>query len=117
MFVIRLYGELLIEKVYIIYLYHFLRDRGLKNTGHQQRVQFCRWLLHNEVEDCDFLESIIWIDKSILTREGVFNVHNKHHYAQKNPRLVRQQRFPRRFSINEWMGVIGGVLIDPFLGL
>ncbi|KAL4098417.1 hypothetical protein QTP88_023036 [Uroleucon formosanum] len=35
----------------------------------------------------------------------------------ENPHLVRQQRFQRRFSINVWMGVIGGVLIGPFLGL
>jgi hypothetical protein len=30
--------------------------------------------------------------------------------------MVRQQRFQRRFLINVWMGVIGGVLIGPFLG-
>lgn len=47
----------------------------------------------------------------------MFNVYNRHYYAQENPHLVRQQRFQRRFSINVWMGVIGGVLIDPFLGL
>lgn len=100
-----------------LYPYHFLRVHGLENTDHQQRVQFCRWLLHNEVEDCNFLQSIIWTDESTFTREGVFNVHNRHYYAQENPHLVRQQRFQRRFSINVWMGVIGGVLIGPFLGL
>ncbi|KAL4089948.1 hypothetical protein QTP88_024875 [Uroleucon formosanum] len=34
-----------------LYPYHFLRVHGLENIDHQQRVQFCRWLLHNEVED------------------------------------------------------------------
>ncbi|KAL4126443.1 hypothetical protein QTP88_010665 [Uroleucon formosanum] len=100
-----------------LYPYYFLRVHGLENTDHQQRVQFCRWLLHNEVEDCNFLQSIIWTDESTFTREGVFNVHNRHYYVQENPHLVCQQRFQRRFSINVWMGVIGGVLIGPFLAL
>ncbi|CAI6359122.1 unnamed protein product [Macrosiphum euphorbiae] len=97
--------------------YHFLRVHGLENADHQQRVQFCRWLLHNAVEDRGFFQSIMWTDESTFTREGVFNVHNSHHYAQENPRLVRQQRFQRRYSINVWMGIIGGVLIGQFLGL
>jgi len=100
-----------------LYPYHCLRIHGLENVDHQQCVQFCRWLLHNEVEDCGFLQSILWTEESTFTREGVFNVQNSHHYSQENPHLVRQQRFQCRFSINVWMGIIDGVLIGPFLGL
>jgi hypothetical protein len=100
-----------------LYPYNLLRVHDLKNTDHQQRVQFCRWLLHNEVEDYDFLQSITWTDESTFIREGVFNIHNRSHYAQENPRFVHQQRFKWRFPINVWMGVIGGVLIGPFIAL
>ncbi|KAL4148262.1 hypothetical protein QTP88_002542 [Uroleucon formosanum] len=72
---------------------------------------------YHYLRDCGVLQSILWTDESTFTREGVFNVHNSHHYAQENPRLVRQQRFQRRFSINVWMGIIDGVLIGPLLGL
>jgi len=51
-----------------LYPYNFLKVHGLENADHQQRVQLCRWLLHNEVEDCDFLQSILWTDESTFTR-------------------------------------------------
>ncbi|KAL4149757.1 hypothetical protein QTP88_003625 [Uroleucon formosanum] len=70
-----------------LYPYHFLTVNGLENADHQQRAQFCRWLLHNEVEDCGFLQSILWTDESSFTREDVFNVHNSHHHAEENPLL------------------------------
>lgn len=76
-----------------LYPYHFLRVQGLENADHQQRVEFCRWLLHNEVQEWRFLQRILWTDECTFTREGVFNCHNRHHYAYENPRLVRQQRF------------------------
>lgn len=47
----------------------------------------------------------------------MFNVYNRHYYAEENPCLVRQQRFQRKLSINVWMGVISSILISQFLGL
>ncbi|KAL4119670.1 hypothetical protein QTP88_012462 [Uroleucon formosanum] len=76
-----------------LYPYHFLRVHGLENADHQ-RVQFCRWLLHNEVEDCGFLQTVITMHRKI---------HAWYVNKDSNADLV-------------WMGIIGGVLIGSFLG-
>lgn len=47
----------------------------------------------------------------------MLNVHSRHHYAEENLCLLCQQRFQRRFSINVWISVIGGMIIDTYLGI
>jgi len=97
--------------------YHFLRVQGLEGTDSQQRINFCKWLLYNDVEDPQFFRRILWTDESTFTREGGFNVHNRHYYAAENPRLIRQQRFQRRFKINVWIGCIGNLIVGPLFDL
>jgi hypothetical protein len=36
------------------------------------------------------LEHILWSDKAAFTREGVFNSHNSHLWAQNNPHVTRE---------------------------
>lgn len=80
---------------------------------HGRRVQFCRFLLHTEIEDGNFLRSILWTDESRFSREGIVNLHNLHSWAQKdeNPRLTKSMSFQVKFSVNVWAGVIGRSLI------
>lgn len=82
---------------------------------HGRRVQFCRFLLHTEIEDGNFLRSILWTDESRFSREGIVNLHNLHSWAQKdeNPRLTKSMSFQVKFSVNVWAGVIGRSLIGP----
>lgn len=88
---------------------------GLENDDFDKRVQFCRFLLHSDVDDPDFLKRILWTDESKFTREGIFNQHNLHHWTHKdeNPRRKRLRNFQRKFSINVWAGVIGNQVIGP----
>lgn len=79
-------------------------------------MTFCRYLLHTDVDDNNFLRSILWTDESRFDREGIVNYHNLHHWADKsqNPHVKRQRGFQRRFSANVWAGVIGNQLIGPY---
>lgn len=88
---------------------------GLEETDYGNRIQFCRLLLHTDVEDGNFLRSILWTDESKFDREGIVNYHNAHHWAPKeqNPHQKRPRAFQRRFSANVWAGVIGNRLIGP----
>lgn len=98
-----------------MHYYAYLFIAGLTNLDFDNRVQFCRFLLHTDVDDPDFLSSILWTDESKFTKEGILNLHNLHHWSPKdqNPHLIRQRSFQRRFSVNVWAGVIGNHVIGP----
>ncbi|GBP45167.1 hypothetical protein EVAR_95819_1 [Eumeta japonica] len=91
------------------------RVSGLEDNDFGNRVRFCRFLLHADVDDPDFLKSILWTDESKFTKQGILNLHNLHHWSSKdeNPRVKRQRSFQRRFSLNVWAGVIGDRVIGP----
>lgn len=95
--------------------FHFTPVQGLEENDYQRRVQFCRLLLHMDVDNCDFLKSILWTDESKFTREGIVNFHNLHHWAPKgqNPRKKRAVTFQRKFSVNVWAGLIGNTIVGP----
>lgn len=78
-------------------------------------MQFCHHLLHTDVDDVNFLRSILWTDESKFDKKGITNLHNLHHWAPKgqNPHTKRRRGFQRRFSVNVWAGVIGNRLIGP----
>lgn len=88
---------------------------GLEDTDYNRRVQFCRLILHADVDDAFFLKSILWTDESKFTREGILNLHNLHEWAPKeeNPHLKRAKSFQRKFNVNVWAGLIGNNLIGP----
>lgn len=89
---------------------------GLEDGDNARRLDFCRFILHTDVEDGDFLKRILWTDESNFSREGIVNLHNLHHWSHKdqNPRVKRQSSFQRKFSVNVWAGVIGRNLIGPY---
>ncbi|XP_050310948.1 uncharacterized protein LOC126746652 [Anthonomus grandis grandis] len=91
------------------YPFHVTPVQGLEGGDFDRRVHFCRFLLHTDVENPDFLKRILWTDESKFTREGILNLYNLHHWApkQENPHAKRQNSFQYRFSVNVWAGVIG----------
>ncbi|GBP12712.1 Retrovirus-related Pol polyprotein from transposon TNT 1-94 [Eumeta japonica] len=68
----------------VIWIKQLLCDLGLEDNDLGNRVRFCRFLLHADVEDPDFLKSILWTDESKFTKEGILNLHNLHHWSAKN---------------------------------
>lgn len=93
--------------------YHYTPVQGQHEQDPQQRVQFCRFLLETDIDDETFLSRILWTDESKFDRQGITNFHNLHYWAPENPHLRRTTNFQRRFSVNVWMGIIGGTLIGP----
>lgn len=88
---------------------------GLEGGDFDRRVEFCRFMLHTDVDDPNYLKRILWTDESKFTKEGILNLHNLHHWTNKteNPRVKRQKSFQRRFSVNVWAGVIGNQVVGP----
>ncbi|CAH2101225.1 unnamed protein product [Euphydryas editha] len=72
--------------------FHYTLVQGLEENDYQRRVQFCHLLLHMDVDNCDFLKSILWTDELKFTREGTVNFHNLHHWAPKDQNPKRKER-------------------------
>jgi hypothetical protein len=60
------------------------------------------------------LEHISWSDKLAFTREGAFNIHNSHLWAQLNP-ITREWGHQVRWNINVWADIIGNCVAGPYL--
>ncbi|KAJ8914708.1 hypothetical protein NQ315_017417 [Exocentrus adspersus] len=65
----------------------------------QKRVQFCEFML--------------FTDESSFANTGRENRHNYHHYADQNPRLMREDDHQHRFKVNVWAGICGEYVIGP----
>ena len=63
----------------------------------------------------DFFNHVLWTDESGFTRDGIMNLHSLHIYSDENPRVTRSASFRRRFRVNVWAGILGIILIGPFI--
>lgn len=95
--------------------YHFTPVQALEAEDFVHRVQFCRWLLNSDIEQYHFFKKILWTDEAIFTRQGIFNTHNMHMWAEENPSATKERSFQRRFHIMVWAGVVGDTLIGPHI--
>ncbi|EFA11692.1 hypothetical protein TcasGA2_TC005051 [Tribolium castaneum] len=86
--------------------YHYRRVQHLHPQDYAARVEFCQWLLRQHAENQNFVKTIMFTDESTFTREGVFNIHNNHFWADQNPHVIRPNSFQYKFSINLWAGIL-----------
>lgn len=100
-----------------LYPYHYTPVHVIEEGDPVRRLDFCRFMLHGDLEDPAFLKQILWTDESKFDKDGITNYHNAHYWApkaQKNPNQKRTKAAQRRFSLNVWMGIIANKLIGPF---
>jgi hypothetical protein len=74
-----------------LYPYHCSRIQNLMPHDYHHRLQYCEWLLRGQERDPGLLEHILWSDEAAFTREGVFNSHNSHFWAQHNPHVTPER--------------------------
>lgn len=97
--------------------YHYTPVQVIEEGDPVRRVQFCRFILHSNDEDEDYLRRILWTDESTFDTDGITNYHNAHYWREKelgNPHLHRPKGSQRRFKLNVWMGIINRHLIGPY---
>lgn len=66
-------------------------------------------------DDPGFLFKILWSDESTFRSDGHVNRHNMHYWSETNPRWMREVQLQGRWSINVWCGVLGGMIIGPYI--
>lgn len=97
----------------LLYPYHVSKVQPLYENDNISRLNFCNTILNRIREDDGFLRRIIWSDECMFTRDGVFNIHNTHYWADENPHQFRECGHQRRFSVNVWLGIINHRVIGP----
>jgi len=93
--------------------YHFSSVQHFREGDAERRLEFCRWLIFENNRDNTFCSRILFSDESLFTREGLFNAHNMHYWAEENPFVIRERSFQVRWNLNIWAGIIGNELIGP----
>ena len=58
--------------------------------------------MERQREDLHFMKNILFTDESLFMREGIFNVHNFHFYADENSHVYNIRSYQHKFSINLW---------------
>lgn len=66
-------------------------------------------------EDRQILSRILWTDEATFNSNGVVNRHNMHYWSRTNPHWMREVQNQGRWSINVWVGILGGRIIGPFI--
>lgn len=97
----------------LLHPYHVNKVQPLYENDNRHRLNFCNGILNRIQEDGNFLRCILWSDESMFTRDGVFNTHNFHHWADENPHVFREYGHQRKFSVNVWLGIINHRVVGP----
>jgi len=95
--------------------YHLQKVQGLVDGDYQRRVNFCHWVTQQTNREPDFLNKVLFTDEATFTRNGYFNCHNKHVWANANPHASFVNHNQTQFKINVWVGILGDNLIGPYL--
>lgn len=94
--------------------YHVQKVQALLPTDLPRRLEFCHWFLEKHNEDPNFLRYVMFTDEAGFTRDGIFNCHNTHIWADENPHAIRDSHHQQQFSINVWAGIVGNQLLGPY---
>lgn len=98
----------------LLYPYHLQRVQGLSPADYPQRETFCRWFIHQSANPL-FIRTVLFTDEATFGRDGITNLHNQHVWADENPHATFHARHQARFQINVWAGIVGDVLIGPYV--
>ncbi|XP_070524010.1 histone-lysine N-methyltransferase SETMAR-like [Cardiocondyla obscurior] len=104
---------------YSLNMHPFKRHTSQKLTleDMDQRLNFCEWIINhvnfNDAENDPFLKNILWTDEAVFRKNGYINRQNEHHYAENNPRCIKEINIQDRWTVNVWLGIIGDHVIGP----
>lgn len=97
-----------------MYPFHKQKVQELLPRDFEPRVDLCQWYLRKYQENNNFPELILFSDEACFTRNGIFNVHNAHIWADENPHSTHVASFQHQFKTNVWAAIIGHNFIGPW---
>lgn len=97
----------------LLYPFHVQKVQALNPNDYPRRYEFCQWVINQLAVNPALSSTILYTDEACFTRDGIFNSHNLHHWAEENPHATSSRAHQQRFSINVWCGIVGDHLIGP----
>lgn len=97
-----------------LYPYHIQRVQALLPRDFPPRLTFCQWMQARITQKPNFVGEIMFTDEANFSRDGIFNYHNNHIWADENPHAISEGHHQQQFSVNVWAGIVGDQLIGPF---
>src|SRR5678816_2810305 len=97
----------------LMYPYHIQRVQALVPTDFPARVALCRLMQQKIADNPHHLAEILFTDEANFSRDAISNFHNNHIWADENPHAIVESRHQHQFSLNVWVGIVGGPLIGP----
>lgn len=94
--------------------YHVSLHQELHGDDFRNRVEFCRWALHQIKNNRRFIASVFFTDESTFTNRGPINLQNMHYWAPENPHWLREVDHQRPWSVNVWCGIVDRKIIGPY---
>ncbi|KAJ1531324.1 hypothetical protein ONE63_000008 [Megalurothrips usitatus] len=79
------------------------------------RLQYCQWMRDRVGEVPRFLGLVASTDEKGFSREGTFNAHNNHYWAEENPHALHTRGYQRKFRVNVCEGIVGNHLLGPVI--
>lgn len=95
--------------------FKFTKVQHLRPEDPPRRLDFCHWIIPQQQQNPDFMRSILVTDEKGFSREGTFNAHNQHYWAEENPRQKFLRGYQQKFSVNVWAGILGDNLLGPYI--
>jgi hypothetical protein len=59
----------------------------------------------------NFARNILFTEECSFSREGMYNTHNCHYWADENPNIIGVRGSQEKFSTNVWAGIIDDRLV------
>lgn len=86
--------------------YKATKVQALSDDDYDRRMEFCQWIIENQLHDEEFHKSIVFSDEAVFHLNGMVNLHNLHFWAPENPHMQIEKPHDRQ-SITVWC------MVDP----
>ena len=79
-----------------------------------KRINFSNSIRRKMRTYISFLSHMLFFYEANFANMGNVNRHNKHYWANENPRLMRTVAFQHPWSVNSWCGIVGDHVIGSY---
>ena len=83
------------------------RVQSLQPDDYAPHIAFAQSYLGKCVTGPLFHIKMLFYDETSFTGEGIFNTHNPHLWAEKNPQAIGHRAAQTQYFINVWASITG----------
>ena len=96
-------------------LFHMQHVQELQPDDYTPYIAFIQQYLGKCAADPLFLGKVLFSDEASFIREGIFETHNAHMWAEENSHAIWRCAVQTWCSVNVWTCIMGEHLIGPYL--